>query len=86
MHDTNTCCQFLKAATRLWQRLWKASVSRNTIRDYLGMSELKLLDERKYEETVARVQREKTKHSVKDFKKACRSQVLEYYDEVNLWQ
>ena len=70
----------------LAEALRKTSVSRNTIRDYLGMSELNLLDERKYEETVARVQREKTKHSVKDFKKACRSQVLEYYDEVNLWQ
>ena len=51
-------------------------MSRNTIRDYLGMSELKLLHERKYKETVARVQREKTKPSVKDFEKACRSQVI----------
>ena len=67
----------------LAEALRQASVARNTIRDFLGMSELKLLDERKYEETVARVRREKTKPSVKDFKKACRSQVLEYYDEVS---
>ena len=51
---------FLTNNKTLAEALRQALVARNTIRDYLGMSELKVLKERKYEETVARVRREKT--------------------------
>ena len=36
----------------------QANVARNTIRDFLGIAELQILDARKYEKIIARVGRE----------------------------
>ena len=63
--------------------LREAKVPRNTLRDFLGMCELRILDERKYEATIGAIKRENEKPSVKDFERACRKELLRYYDEIN---
>ena len=67
----------------LAEALREAKVARNTIRDFLGLAELKILDERKYEDAIAGVRREVEKPSVKHFERACRLEVLKYFDELN---
>ena len=47
------------------------------------MCELRILDERKYEATVGAIKRENEKPSVKDFERACRKELLQYYKEIN---
>ena len=64
------------------EALREAKVARNTIRNFLGLAELKILDERKYE-AIAGVRWEVEKHSVKQFKRACHLEVLKYFDELN---
>ena len=47
------------------------------------MCELRILDEKKYEATVGAIKREHEKPSVKDFQRACRKELLQYYEEIN---
>ena len=72
-----------KSDVPLAEALRQAKVARNTIRYFLGLAELKILDERKHDDTIQRARREMAKPSVKDLEMACRLEVLKYYDEVN---
>ena len=63
--------------------LQEAKVPRNTSRDFLAMCELTILDERKYEATVGAIKLENEKPSVEDFERACRKELLQYFDEIN---
>ena len=47
------------------------------------MVELKIIDERKYDETIARVRQQQEKPSVKDFEKACWAEIINYWQEQN---
>lgn len=61
------------------QALRAVNLARNTLRDFLGMVELKIIDERKYDETIARVRQQQEKPSVKDFEKACWAEIINYW-------
>ena len=67
MHVLSICKR--QADKPLAEALREAKAARNTIRDFLGLAELKILDERKYEEAIAGVRREVEKPSVKQFEK-----------------
>ena len=79
MHVLSICKR--QADQPFAEALREAKVARNTIRDFLGLAELKILDERKYEEAGVRWEVEKS--SVKQFERVCRLEVLKYFDELN---
>ena len=81
MHVLSICKR--QADKPLAEALREAKAARNTIRDFLGLAELKILDERKYEEAIAGVRWEVEKSSVKQFERVCRLEVLKYFDELN---
>ena len=78
-----------KSDVPLAEALRQAKVTRNTFRDFLGLAELQILNERKYDYTIQRARREMAKPSVKDLERACQLEVLKYYNENNMrfsWQ
>ena len=81
MHVLSICKR--QADQPFAEALREAEVARNTIRDFLGLAELKILDERKYEEAIVGVRREVEKSLVKQFERACRLEVLKYFNELN---
>ena len=81
MHVLSICKR--QADQPFAEALREAKVARNTIRDFLGLAELKILDERKYEEAIVGVRWEGEKSSVKQFERACRLEVSKYFDELN---
>jgi len=62
-------------------------VSRNTIRDYIGICELKIIDAEKYKTVVQEATGEKGEASVKCIEKRCRVALREYRAQANkaLW-
>ena len=58
-------------------------VPRNTIRDYIGICELKIIDADKYKTVVQQATEEKGKASVKYIEKRCRVALSEYRAQAN---
>ena len=58
-------------------------VPRNTIRDYIGICELKIIDADKYKTVVQQATGEKGKASVKCIEKRCRAALGEYRAQAN---
>ena len=58
-------------------------VARNTIRDYIGICELKIIDADKYKTVVQQAAGEKGKASVKSMEKHCRVALGEYRAQAN---
>ena len=63
MHVLNV---YRKTEKPLAEALRAVNLVRNTLRDFWGMAELKIIDERKYDETIARVRQQREKPSVKE--------------------
>ena len=57
------------------QALRAVNLARNTLRDFLGMVELKIIDERKYDETIDRVRQQQ--------EKPCWAEIINYWQELN---
>ena len=67
-----------KEKTSLAQAMEKYGVARNTIRDFLGICELKILDKERYK-AIIELEREVTgKPAVKNIEKRCRAVLSDY--------
>ena len=66
MHGICMYSMYKRKTEKPAQALRAVNLARNTLRDFLGMVELKIIDERKYDETIARVRQQREKSSVKE--------------------
>jgi len=67
----------------LTKAMMQYGVPRNTIRDYIGRCELKIIDADKYKNVVQQATGEKGKTSVKCTEKHCRGALGEYQAQAN---